>query len=114
MIYDIRDLEIGQVLTIRVIRMAEESVHSTLERKSDARRTQRSNHILTAVMDLSVTYEELVASSGKRSYDFMNHEQRAGSVELDITVMALVYSGVLDSSIDFLASPLPWYVLCGC
>ena len=60
-----------------------------------------------------MTYEELIVTSGKRTYDFMNQEQRAGSAELDITVMALVHSGVLDSSIDFLASPLPWCVLCG-
>lgn len=85
------DMEAGQELQMRVIRMKDESVHSTL----------------------TLPYSVLVASTGARAFEFTNAAAPSGkkpSVDMDVTVMAMMHAGVLDKSIDFFASPLPWFL----
>jgi hypothetical protein len=63
-------------------------------------------------LGIAVPFSAVVTSAGRRNFEFTNTSNVSGkkpSVEIDVTVMAMMHTaGVLDTSIDFLASPLPW------
>lgn len=85
------DMEAGEQMELRVIRIKNENVHSTV----------------------TMPFSEVVASTGLRTFQFTNVSNPTGkkpTVEFEVTVMAMMDDGVMDSSIDFLASPLPWFL----